>query len=455
MTWKRKVLRRVLISLAALCGLLCAVVVLAIVFLETAPYFLMPKVDREIAAIKARGEPVTMADLAGPKIPDSENGAVIYERIFKEMDKPQVAKDMQLLQGLLSPKNRVERPELWPQVRLALKRNRNLIPLIEQAVSKPRCRFSINWSDGPVGVRYPHLAKLRRLAFLSAANALVSARDGNTSDAVRSLRTGFLVSESLGHQPYIMSQMVRAAQIAIMSRGLSESLQYGGFRQEQAEGLYRLLGRIHLEEAGQESLEVERACGISFLTLERNHPTRAVDASVQRPGVYRRLMSQPPEKIGAPYLTMVLANERLYLRIMDRQINAARLPYREIKSSGLDKTLDPDLPNYAFFCAILLPIPPMKTWDRAASNVGGDQVLLALAAYKDRFAAYPQNLGELRAKLGWKIPEDPFSGKDFIYRRQGKGFLLYSIGPDLRDDRGKESPKDDKDKGDMVWRMDH
>lgn len=57
--------------------------------------------------------------------------------------------------------------------------------------------------------------------------------------------------------------------------------------------------------------------------------------------------------------------------------------------------------------------------------------------------------------LGWKIPEDPFSGKDFIYKRQEKGFILYSIGRNMKDDGGKESPNSDPDRYDMVWRMDH
>jgi len=77
-----------------------------------------------------------------------------------------------------------------------------------------------------------------------------------------------------------------------------------------------------------------------------------------------------------------------------------------------------------------------------------------LIAFKDRHSIYPASLAELRAKLGWKLPEDPFSGKDFIYKRQGKGFILYSIGQNLKDDGGIEPSKNDRDKGDIVWRMD-
>lgn len=50
--------------------------------------------------------------------------------------------------------------------------------------------------------------------------------------------------------------------------------------------------------------------------------------------------------------------------------------------------------------------------------------------------------------------EDPFSGKPFAYRREGSGFCLYSIGPNLKDDGGKEPSEPGKigEEGDMVWR---
>jgi hypothetical protein len=79
-----------------------------------------------------------------------------------------------------------------------------------------------------------------------------------------------------------------------------------------------------------------------------------------------------------------------------------------------------------------------------------------LKAYKSRYGSYPKDLGELRSKLGWEIPVDPFSGKGFIYSKKGGGFFLYSIGPNLKDDGGKvrEKTKDgsapDEDY-DIVW----
>jgi hypothetical protein len=46
-----------------------------------------------------------------------------------------------------------------------------------------------------------------------------------------------------------------------------------------------------------------------------------------------------------------------------------------------------------------------------------------------------------------------------VYRRIGKGYLLYSIGPDLKDDGGKPvdygtaKPPARQREGDIVWRV--
>jgi len=47
---------------------------------------------------------------------------------------------------------------------------------------------------------------------------------------------------------------------------------------------------------------------------------------------------------------------------------------------------------------------------------------------------YPNSLRQVRSTVGWRLPKDPYSGKDFIYRRKGAGYILYSVGFNQRDD---------------------
>jgi hypothetical protein len=69
------------------------------------------------------------------------------------------------------------------------------------------------------------------------------------------------------------------------------------------------------------------------------------------------------------------------------------------------------------------------------------QTALALerfrAAHDNR---YPDALGELSPQLLPAVPVDPFDGQPLRYRKQDTGYLLYSIGPDLKDDGGQRPP---------------
>ena len=84
------------------------------------------------------------------------------------------------------------------------------------------------------------------------------------------------------------------------------------------------------------------------------------------------------------------------------------------------------------------------------ANIGLAQTAMALKAYKSKLGTYPDSLAEVKSKIGWKIPDDPFSGKPFVYKRRGDGFLIYSWGYDLKDDGGKPQKKNSKEY-DIVW----
>jgi hypothetical protein len=50
---------------------------------------------------------------------------------------------------------------------------------------------------------------------------------------------------------------------------------------------------------------------------------------------------------------------------------------------------------------------------------------------------YPDALAELRPDYSASTPVDPFDGQALRYRKKGGGYLLYSVGPDLKDDSGE------------------
>ena len=63
---------------------------------------------------------------------------------------------------------------------------------------------------------------------------------------------------------------------------------------------------------------------------------------------------------------------------------------------------------------------------------------LALRAYRLEHGAYPATLAALTPAYLKQIPNDPFAASGPLhYKRQGSKYVLYSIGPDGKDDGGK------------------
>jgi hypothetical protein len=66
---------------------------------------------------------------------------------------------------------------------------------------------------------------------------------------------------------------------------------------------------------------------------------------------------------------------------------------------------------------------------RAEAALGTAQIAAALRLYRDAEGGeYPASLEALRTVLP-SPPLDPFTGKPFLYRREGTGFVVYSAGP--------------------------
>jgi hypothetical protein len=69
-------------------------------------------------------------------------------------------------------------------------------------------------------------------------------------------------------------------------------------------------------------------------------------------------------------------------------------------------------------------------------------VSFALAAYRADRGQYPRRLAELHPKYLAEMPKDLFTDAEFRYRREGTGYLLYSLGPNGEDEGGRSRHDD-------------
>ncbi|MGH9312072.1 MAG: hypothetical protein ACRD1S_02625 [Vicinamibacterales bacterium] len=122
---------------------------------------------------------------------------------------------------------------------------------------------------------------------------------------------------------------------------------------------------------------------------------------------------------------------------VERRLEAARQPWPR----KLDAFEVPRAGRDAPVPAIELPDPK-----RAATRLASDRVAIAALAV-ERFrrrpgGATPASLSELSPEFLTSIPDDPFSEKPLIYRREQAGYVVYSVGANRADDGGAVGPNE-------------
>ena len=99
------------------------------------------------------------------------------------------------------------------------------------------------------------------------------------------------------------------------------------------------------------------------------------------------------------------------------------------------------MPKYKYFLIqILMPASTRVSEIMYRGKMGHESTLTVLALKRWRLEkdAYPQTLGELIAGGFLKeLPLDPYSDKPLVYRKTDDDFILYSVGPNFKDDQGQ------------------
>jgi len=416
-----------------------------------ATFVLGRRVEAEIARIKASGEPVSYADLVGRAIPASENGAPDFEKALQILRGLSIIDADRYQDPKLTPEECEKHPELWDELRVAVRQCSEVIALVEKGAAKPQCRYTSDWENG-ADARFRLFATLRSLVRLLNADAIVKAHYGDMQGAVHSIELAIATSESLKGDPLLINMLVRVSSLAITTKNVERIFGSTSVDYALCERLCKALSRVNFRGEYARTLKGERVYTISTFQKVRQGGFRGVFEV----GQCSPLLRLRGYWLGRPWL---YADQLECLRRFDARIRTGDRPYRLSPEA-----LSHETPNFQEITSLADLLTPVYHRDRAAidqadTGIRGTQLLLALLAYKSKFGVYPATLPQLVAKLNWGLnTEDLFSGKQMIYRTTRSGFMLYSVGMNLKDDGGidwRSSGRRDREHGDIVWQMDH
>lgn len=341
----------------------------------------------EMEAIRARGEPLTLADFPQPKVPDSQNAALVYEQAFREL--PESDNELEIMDAL----KKGDPASLAKAVEL-LKPYEKALTLTEKAASMPLCAFSP--TDRNDFKNRPEI-RLRTLAVFLAYKARVSAGQGDAGGAVRFIELELRLADCLGKEDRLIGFLSGVTRFSIASSALKKSAANATFNESQAKELYDAFGKVDVGQMYIRMLQAERAYTSDNLTATRTDFKRW----------YRKTASpghNPPplwtDPLGLIWIKVFsLKDQTAYLHCMTEVIDSVDLTYREFQSRGVGEKR---IPFYAVITRMLGTVEAgtFATYSRSRAEVAGSQIFLTLLAYHDRYESYPGSLDELRTKLG-------------------------------------------------------
>lgn len=430
------------------------------------------QLDRALAEIKSRGEPVNVADLAPKPISDSDNAARLYEQASAISRIWDNSKSSRTICDYYAAKTADEREKLAPEARKSFAAISTAFRLIDEAESRPKCVFKGTPDSAyiPGDLRGSDtLGTLRGVSYLLCAHAVFCGQNGQMDDALRdidrNLRLGKHAAQYLRQPPN--GQLLQLRFIGSSIAALTSISGTHPLTSAQSRRVFDDFGNFNLQPASEQALRGERAEFSSEFDAARRDLTSYITATgggvpsfricpiyrpwpengASEPKPVGRLTSVSDSIVSYLWKPFSYRDQLEYIRLFNQEQKVVQLPYREAVKILRKQPISSyaritKLPGYGPFTST------QRLRDLGIAQIGLCRTAMAVFAFRDSFGRYPVDMPELTKRLRWPLLDDPFSGRPFIYRPGANGFTLYTIGTDLKDDGGK--PIFDGRHGDIV-----
>jgi hypothetical protein len=433
---------RLLITIAVLAG----VTVFGMILTFSAwRWSLAEDINAKTAAIKAAGLPADWQDLTNwpTSIPDSENAAFIYKDAIAHLDRDSIESitnidDTAQLRRTISATMRAH-------FELIVKNNSRALAIITQVTNAGKSRYPVNFLDGP-NMELPHLEGLKKLALVLEYDAILEAEDSNAPGASDDVSSILKLSKSLDNEPVLISQLTSVAILAISCETFEAVLSHMPLPDAQ---LAKLEPQFAAAEATNRILTGvigERALQNGLLRLALDDPQKFIDMGpTSGDGDDGEIKLPHNPGIGWKILGLFERDRDFYLNAMTTNILLiAQGPPASLALPEEDNRLsDEAANNLDVFSGMLLQVMGGVAQRDARNRARLRNAIAAIAVERWRSTHHIASLDSLKDLVPaflLRVPADPYDGNPLRYKKLKKGYCIYSIGPNLRDDGGKEIP---------------
>lgn len=466
-------------------------------------YQLRAAVNAYIAELKAKGEPMELAQVLPPPVLPEQNSADTFRRAAALFEADQsllvtnscsamkmVAPGKAMICWQQSDARGYDATNSWEEVTAAVALNEKSFALLQQIIEKPDFDFQIKYERGFADFDFTNLnlAPLKRAALRLETASLCDLHRGDTASAIGNLRAMLALAKAIRDERFVISELVRIAIASIALTANWEILQAPNLTDGQLAALQRdwmSLEFIHPEE---NALAMEHVTG--EITLAK---WRSSNAQLEK---YFELGKEARENMGFPDKgTAALAtakrkseiflwrywwsypDELRSLKGYEVLLNTMRLAetngFFQNALSAQDAALDhlgisklnssfvslfsgeTDFHSMLSESIVTLAEVARKVM-RVETAKRVTLTAIALKRYQLRHGNYPPDLNSLVPEFVSTVPLDPVDGRPLRYRQKADGtFLLYSVGENGRDDGGDPSPEKGVTSSSFNWQNPH
>jgi len=406
------------------------------------------KLHRVYADLRKDGRPMNQVDVIQKIVPDAENAALLYESaglLLKAQPAPE-GNLLKYLGGLCDKfiKESLDTDKLT-ELQQLIEQDivTQAISIVEQGTQRPSCWFNRDYKDG-IYTLLPNLPNIRELSRILSAKARLDARAGNLDKAWNMVRIQLRFADAMLKDPILVTQLVRIASIKLACRTIQELCAIAPPNEQQYRGIQEHLTGfdditpIVLAIDGERLLLGEWAFNLPKNELYK--VTHDNEDPEDISGIIYKLII-----LRTTFKPLFLADRAAYMRFMHKSIEYIENPHSNFRIDTLEDNI---VKHHMLSKMLIFDMNRIKAIHREMiADLRITQAGLALLQYKQSRGNLPDTLEALKLN----DTNDPFVGEPLRYKTQEQGFILYSVGPDKKDNGGSLRQKKQEEDWDIVW----
>lgn len=312
---------------------------------------------------------------------------------------------------------------------------RGVYAQLAEAAARPAAMRPIDLAEGDPMFKLllPSLGQCRSIARVSAARMQLALEADDPARFGEALQQGLAVARITSQQPLLIDGWVGTAIESLMLERMEKTLRQSP-RSEFIDAMTIAITQQPVPPFGPYHMEGERIAALDNIAWVFAQPSRVRWGPM------------------SPALTAVLgtSNRSGRLSTFAENVRATNAHFddlvAQLKAEPFERGVPSTTPSDLTLLNLLLPTTNRLTTshDQITMKRRGLIVMLALEQHRHRSGAYPESLASLPVDLQSVAFRDPYSGKPLGYRRldapdaHGRGYILYSVGHDGRDDGGAD-----------------